>query len=640
MRSKVNQFLSFLASGILIFNFLLQFAPYTAQAATEKNVPYIDASGSLQKCTSAITLVGKETSLNSGWYIVRSANTNFQSRLSINGDVHIILSDKCSAAIKGGIKVEEGNSLTIYAQSKYNFEYPYPLGYLYAQETRDGNAAIGGNGGKADSENGGNCGTITINGGNIKAKGSYGQRGGSGIGGGGGYNKGNGGSGGKITINNGKLEVCGSESSRSGGAGIGGGGGNNGGDSGIITINGGNVDATGGSGESQLGPYYGGGAGIGGGGGMEGKGGNGDIITINKGYVTSTGGVGNGGGSGIGGGGGSRGGNGGKITINNNSTTARNHRSGYYGWSTGAGIGGGGGSLGNAGGNGGDITITGGWVTSLSESDSSGGSAIGGGGGSMVDESGKFKSATLGDKGILNLPLAYSYKINMRANASNVDATTYDKNKTGSSPAFPEKEREKFKFIQFTILNSSGIDSQPFEQWLNDVEGYRVGLKAPAGVFAPGSTFHAREIIYDRASDKDEFLKITNDIDLKYKDFYDTVGIYEFYVTDPSGNRYESLNGLATVLIEVEGYLDPNNLTAVRIDKRQDTPLMNLRKSSFGGKDYFVADLDHFSYYALINKYSENKKIWILTAGLSAVLLISAGVFVWINRKKFKKIRV
>ena len=203
-------------------------------------------------------------------------------------------------------------------------------------------------------------GSITINGGNIKATGV----GGAGIGGGdwktrcsggtieinGGIIEANGGfrsagiggsdaSGGSITINGGVVKATGDQNQ--GGAGIGGG---DNGDGGDITISGGTVMAYGAVG----------GAGIGGGDG----GGN---ITITGGTVTAYGAVG---GAGIGGG--RSGGDGDEIRISGGTVTA------YGAWG-GAGIGGG------RPGNGGDITISGGTVMACG---AEGGAGIGGGKGS------------------------------------------------------------------------------------------------------------------------------------------------------------------------------------------------------------------------------------------------------------------
>ncbi len=164
-------------------------------------------------------------------------------RVTVTGNVHLILADDAELTASKGIQVASGNSLTIYGQSQ-------GTGTLVAQANTTDCAGIGGNVGDG--------GEITIYGGTIEASGSNG----AGIGGG------NVGDGGEITIYGGTIEASGSD-----GAGIGGG---SGGDGGTITIYGGTVTAS--SGIT--------GAGIGGG-----QGGAGGTVTIIGGTVTATSGT-------------------------------------------------------------------------------------------------------------------------------------------------------------------------------------------------------------------------------------------------------------------------------------------------------------------------------------------------------------
>ena len=225
-------------------------------------VAYIDADGTLHdgdNAAQAVALDGSETSLGSNgqetWYFAGLPTVAFDHTLNLTGDVTLILCDGCTMEANGGIVVSSGNSLTIYAQSDGG-----SMGVLIAEvPTSDGySAGIGGS-------NGQSCGTVTINGGDITAKGGYN---GAGIGGGAG------GSGGTIVINGGTVKAYGNSTSdnHGGGAGIGGG---TGGAAGNITINGGTVTAQG--------NWYVPGIG----GGINGTGGN---ITINGGKVTSEGG--------------------------------------------------------------------------------------------------------------------------------------------------------------------------------------------------------------------------------------------------------------------------------------------------------------------------------------------------------------
>lgn len=273
------------------------------------------------------------------WYVVNSdVDVEFTQRVTVTGDVHLILTDGCNLTIDGGINAEGSNSLTIYGQQN-------GTGVLTAQNPGYANAGIGvGQDGKG--------GAVTINGGTVNATGGeYG----AGIGGdwdGLGYT---------VTINGGTVNATGGYY----------GGGLNGGGGGNITINGGNVTATGdtwragiqcGTGQTLTinggrviatgGSYS---AGIGGG-----RNGDGGTITINGGNVTANGDTGIGGGDS---------GSGGNITISGGTVTAT---------STGNGAGIGGGYFGS----GVNITISGGDVTA----EGNGGAGIGGGYGSSGGE--------------------------------------------------------------------------------------------------------------------------------------------------------------------------------------------------------------------------------------------------------------
>ena len=268
------------------------------------SVTYLDENGSEQTADNVTVVDSSMTEWQSGWYVVNS-NITIDNRVTVSGDVHLILADGASLTVHDDINVAEGNSFTVYAQST-----GAAMGVLTAKDKTENEAGIGGgywenagtitiNSGKVTATGGsfaagiggGNKasgGMITINGGNITANG-----GSSGAGIGGGFS----GSGGTITINDGKVTANGGNLS----AGIG--SGNRASSSGDITINGGIVTATGGYG-----------AGIGGGhvcpagtviiiggivtatGGNEeagiggGKYGSGGSVTISGGNVTATGG--------------------------------------------------------------------------------------------------------------------------------------------------------------------------------------------------------------------------------------------------------------------------------------------------------------------------------------------------------------
>ena len=377
-----------LFASLLCLALCLSLLPITALADGDGGVEYIERGWDGNAVTEQVKTIDTYTTItsntiqwNNGWYVAQGEVTigtdDNPQRVTVTGDVHLILTDGCTLTVNGGIQVEKGNSLTIYGLS----EQTGTMGRLIASITEEDasiyHAVIGGNG----SDTGGNeGGAVTIHGGFVSATAtvidfsqsdpdtSQGNNNGSFAGdsygaaiGGGGSETGTGGDGGTITIFGGTVRA---ESVL--GAGIGGGsGGSGGGDGGKVTISGGAVRA-----ES----YYGGG--IGGGGDLSGgdTGGDGGTITISGGTVEvqSVSGAGIGGGnSGLGpsdsiptkG----TGGSGGNITISGGSVTATTMTGRTIGllaernqgrWA-GAAIGG------SFGGSSGNITISGGTVTAI-----------------------------------------------------------------------------------------------------------------------------------------------------------------------------------------------------------------------------------------------------------------------------------
>ncbi|MDD4798322.1 MAG: S-layer homology domain-containing protein [Clostridia bacterium] len=247
MKIAKKRILSLLLSAALLFSVL----PMTAMAeealplqASGEPVIYLDDKGMEQTCNTytALTaeyILSNSSTLTDGWYVVDSTFA-YNSRVTISGNVHIILTDSADMTASKGITVTGSNSLTIYGQSKAE-----KMGKLIATGGDDAAGIGGGDGGVG--------GIITINGGTVTAIGGV-Q--GSGIGGG------DGGAGGNITINGGMVTAT----SNNFGAGIGGG---LGGAGGTIVISGdAEVKATGGSGFSGSVFALGGGAGIGSGGGI------------------------------------------------------------------------------------------------------------------------------------------------------------------------------------------------------------------------------------------------------------------------------------------------------------------------------------------------------------------------------------
>ncbi|MDR3294306.1 MAG: dockerin type I domain-containing protein [Clostridiales Family XIII bacterium] len=197
--------------------------PLTASAASNAGtmpdgdsqapaIPYLDEDGEARERPAAI-LTEDTTALFSGWYVAQGELV-FPERLTVVGDVHIILADGCHLnAENGGIGISStGNSLAIYAQSSGAH-----MGRLTAIASGD-DAGIGDDG---------NGVTVVINGGNVNAVGPVG----AGIGGG--YFK----FGADIIINGGIVTASGG----AGDSGLDGSGGRS------VTLNGGTVTAIGGS---------------------------------------------------------------------------------------------------------------------------------------------------------------------------------------------------------------------------------------------------------------------------------------------------------------------------------------------------------------------------------------------------------
>ena len=142
---------------------------------------------------------------NLGWYVVKG-NVTISGRITVNGNIHLLLLNGCTLTAKGGIAVEGSNSLSIYAQSDGD-----GMGALVA-DGWTGDAAIG-----SDVTHGttsATCGNITIHGGNIKAN-TASKSDGAAIGGG------QGAAGGAVTIYGGVVEATSGPNS----SGIGGGSG-------------------------------------------------------------------------------------------------------------------------------------------------------------------------------------------------------------------------------------------------------------------------------------------------------------------------------------------------------------------------------------------------------------------------------
>ena len=160
------------------------------------SVTYLDENGSEQTADNVTVVDSSMTEWQSGWYVVNS-NITIDNRVTVSGDVHLILADGASLTVNGGIGVAEGNVFSLYAQSVGG-----NMGTLTATSSQFGEAGISGKPGNS----GGN---ITICGGSIEATS---RKNGAGIGGG------SEGSGGSVTISGGKVTATGG---KYGAAGIG-----------------------------------------------------------------------------------------------------------------------------------------------------------------------------------------------------------------------------------------------------------------------------------------------------------------------------------------------------------------------------------------------------------------------------------
>lgn len=154
----------------------LLLAVLTVLTAWAQNVTYLEYNTTTKtfdsNTCSTYTTVADQTEWTTGWYVV-SGEVTIESRISVTGDVHLILSNGATLSAPKGIACVEGNSLTIYGQS--NDEST--MGVLNAgqgvgtSDNPDYNyAAIGGGGKSGDTSMSPVNGTITIHGGKICPK--------------------------------------------------------------------------------------------------------------------------------------------------------------------------------------------------------------------------------------------------------------------------------------------------------------------------------------------------------------------------------------------------------------------------------------------------------------------------------------
>ena len=236
---KGKKFLSFLLALALIVGMMPGMSmtakadgdPVTYMAATVNGgtVTFTEAS-----CSAYTMLTSGTTAWNGGtdgaWYVAPAGTTvTITNRITVTGTVNLILCDNAQLTASQGIRVAQGNTLNIYAQSDGANK-----GSLRSTG-RSGDSGDAGIGGDNAFDNGGAGGTVTIYGGIVTATGGNGLGGGAGIGGGGSDT--NGGAGGTVTIYGGTVTATGGNGNFGDGAGIGGGTGEDaGGAGGTLTL--------------------------------------------------------------------------------------------------------------------------------------------------------------------------------------------------------------------------------------------------------------------------------------------------------------------------------------------------------------------------------------------------------------------
>ena len=128
---------------------------------------YTDQHGTIHTVDNATEITADSTTWSDGWYYVNSAVT-IQDRITVNGDVTLILGITARLEALQGIKVSGGNSLTIYGATA-NAGSLYAYSFLSSAAIgSDGNATIDDNGKiiiSSDADT--TLGTITINSGEV-----------------------------------------------------------------------------------------------------------------------------------------------------------------------------------------------------------------------------------------------------------------------------------------------------------------------------------------------------------------------------------------------------------------------------------------------------------------------------------------
>ena len=180
MRNKMKRFLSILLSLVMVLG-LMPGMSLTAYADNPE-VKYLDENGMEQSITNYTVMNDNTYELFDGWYVLKDVVT--VDFLSVRGNVNLILCDNAKFTLDSnweGFRLDEGKSLTIYAQSTGD-----KMGKFYVTAGREAgldlymaNLIINGGDvsftGKDENGNGiaGYESSIYINGGSLTANGAW-----------------------------------------------------------------------------------------------------------------------------------------------------------------------------------------------------------------------------------------------------------------------------------------------------------------------------------------------------------------------------------------------------------------------------------------------------------------------------------
>ena len=103
-------------SLLCVLALCLGLLPVTALAATVENITYLDENGTQQTAASATQVTNSDTQWTNGWYVAQGDITIDQP-VTVSDNVYLILEDGCNLTVNGGILLQLGSNMYIYAQS-------------------------------------------------------------------------------------------------------------------------------------------------------------------------------------------------------------------------------------------------------------------------------------------------------------------------------------------------------------------------------------------------------------------------------------------------------------------------------------------------------------------------------------------